>query len=130
MAAILWSQVAAFEPSLATAPPEVQAVILARVETLSATFFGGPSHPVYELARILAAAHLAMTVGPTGAGAGSGGGVSGPVTSRSEGGVSESYAVSASIGSGFAGVSWGATRHGLAFVDLVRSRPGRLGLIS
>lgn len=129
MAAIDWSQVVAFEPSLSTAPAGVQAVILARAETLSASFFGGAAHPVYTLARILVAAHMAMTIGPAAA-SGSGRGVSGPVTSRSEGRVSESYAVSSAVGAGFAGVAWGATRHGLAFVDLVRSRPGRLGLIS
>jgi hypothetical protein len=123
MAAITWSDVEGLDATLSSIDPALQAVILGRVETLSSEFFGGVDSPVYKLARMLLAAHIAT---PLAAAAAGGGGASGPVTSRSEGGVSESYAVASVSLHG----SHSGTSHGRAFDELVRSRPGRLGVTS
>lgn len=123
MAAITWNEVVELDASLASVPAGLQAAILGRVEELSSSFFGGESSPTYKMARLLLAAHLGLTIGLAGAG---GAVASGPVTSRSEGGVTESYAVAASVLTG----SHGGTSQGRAFDDLVRSRPERIGLTS
>jgi hypothetical protein len=123
MAVIAWADVVNLDATLSAVPVALQNVILARVETLSGEYFGGADGPVYTLARILLAGHLGLTLGPAAAG---GAGTSGPVTSRSEGGVSESYAVSSSATSG----AHSGTRHGLAFDALVRAQAGQIGMPS
>jgi hypothetical protein len=123
MALITWSDVEGLDATLSSIDAALQTVILGRVETLSAEFFGGIEHPVYKLARMLLAAHMATPLAIAAAG---GGGASGPVTSRSEGGVSESYAVASVSLSG----SHSSTAHGRAFDELVRSRAGQLGATS
>lgn len=125
MAAIAWADVVAIDATLSTADAALQAVVLARVEKLSSRFFGGVDAPEYKLARMLLAAHIAAPI--VAAAGGGGSGPSGPVTSESEGDVSRSYATASSAS--FSG-SHSTTVHGRAFDELVRSRPGQLGLTS
>ncbi len=120
MAAITWDDVIDLDANLDDVAQNLQDVILARVEKLSASFYGGADDPRYKLARILLAAHIAT---PYANAAGGGGGVSGPVTSRTEGGVSESYAVAQMTLNG----SHATTAHGRAFDELTRSMPARIG---
>lgn len=122
MAAITWADVQTLDAALSAVDPGLRVVILARVEKLSSSFFGGVDDPKYKLARMLLAAHIAT---PYAAAAG-GGSASGPVTSESEGGVSRSYAVNHVALTG----THSGTAHGRAFDDLVRSSPGQLGTTS
>lgn len=119
MAAIAWSDVEDLDANLANVAPNLQTLILARVEKLSASFFGGVDDPRYKMARVLLAAHIAAPYAAAAAGAGA---AAGPVTSRSEGDVSESYAVASVSLTG----SHSSTAHGRAFDELVRSMPGRI----
>lgn len=121
MAALQWSDVVELDANLDTVPAGLQTVILARVENLSPTFFDGEDGPLYALARRLLAAHLAAPYAASSSGSG---GATGPVTSRSEGGVSESYAVPSLSLSG----SHSSTSHGRAFDELVKSSPNRVGV--
>lgn len=119
MAPIAWQDVVDLDATLANLAANLQTVILARVEKLSAAYYGGTDDPRYKLARILLAAHIAT---PYAAATSGGGGVAGPVTSRSEGGVSESYAVASVSLTG----AHSSTAHGRAFDELTRSMPGRI----
>ena len=119
MPAIQWSEVVELDSKLSVVAVGLQATILARVEKLSAKYYGGDTDPRYKLARILLAAHIATPIAY-------GGGISGPVTSRSEGGVSESYAVPPILAMG----AHASTVHGRAFDELTRSMPGRIGPLS
>jgi hypothetical protein len=118
--AISWDDVIDLDANLENVAPNLQDVILGRVEKLSASYYGGVDDPRYKLARILLAAHIGT---PYANAAGGGAGVSGPVTSRTEGGVSESYAVAAVSLTG----SHSSTGHGRAFDELTRSMPARIG---
>jgi hypothetical protein len=115
---ITWDDVIELDAKLSDVPEGLQNAILARVEKLSPDFFDGDTWPLYGLARRLLAAHIAT---PFAYGAS---GVSGPVTQRTEGGVSESYAVAQASLKGL----HSSTSHGRAFDELVASRPGRVGL--
>lgn len=122
MAAIAWTDVVSMFPddsALAELPVSAQNAILAYVNTqLSRTFFGGEESPKLRLARIYWAAHSAIS-------GGEGGSVTaGPVTMRSEGGVTEQYA---SGGASTSGVN-GSTSYGQLFDQLMRSSPRRVGL--
>ncbi len=119
MAAITWDDVEDLDAGLANVADGLQTVILARVEKLSATYFGGVDDPRYKMARMLLAAHMGAPYATAASGAA---GAAGPVTSRSEGDVSESYAVASMSLTG----SHSTTHHGRAFDELVRSMPGRI----
>lgn len=118
MPPITWSDVVELDANLEAVAPSLRAVILARVEKLSAAYYGGANDPRYKLARVLLAAHIAT---PYASSSGGGAAPAGPVTSRSEGNVSESYA-SASVTGPHA-----STVHGRAFDELTRSMPARIG---
>ena len=122
MADITWADVTGptgmfpDDAALGAVPVQAQAIILGRVNRLSAQFFGGVDSDKYKLARIYLAAHL-------GAGGGVGGNAAaGPVTSESEGGVSRSYAVVPGAVSG----SHNGTSYGRLYDELVRSSPYRI----
>lgn len=125
MAAIAWSDVTGMFPAdttLAAIPAAAQTAILAYVnEDLSASYFGGEASAKLKLARIYWAAHMAVSGGLGGEAS------SGPVTSREEGGVRETYAVS---GAGIPSSSNRTTSYGRLFDELVRSSPYRVGLRS
>lgn len=125
MAALAWADVEDLDSSLSTATAGLRAMILGRVEQLSATFFGGADSAIYKLARALLAAHIAAPI--VAASGGGGAAPAGPITSESEGDVSRSYASVSSTS--FSG-SHSSTVHGRAFDELVRSMPGQLGLTS
>jgi len=123
--AITWAAVLARfpgDPALAALDPDAGELWAADAALLSAEFFGAR----YELAQILWAAHYALAPGtPGSSGAG---GAAGPVTSRSEGGVSESYAAPSSGSSSFSASDawWSLTKYGLMFASLLRSSPRRI----
>jgi hypothetical protein len=118
--AISWDDVEDLDAHLSNVAPNLQTIILARVEKLSSAYYGGIDDPRYKLARMLLAAHIGtpFAYGATG--------VSGPVTQRTEGGVSESYAVAQAALTGL----HASTAHGRAFDELTRSMPGRIGPLS
>jgi hypothetical protein len=123
MADITWSDVTGMFPTdvvLVGLSVPAQNFILARVNKLSAAYFGGVNDPKYALARIYLAAHFGLLPGLTGHG------VAGPVTAESEGGVARQYAV---IGLNAYG-QHSSTGYGQLFDELVRSSPSRVGLIS
>ena len=119
MAAIVWSDVVAFEPLVSTVANAAQTAILAYVNThTNVQAFDGEDGADTRLARIFLAAHLGLGAVP-----GTGGGVGGgPVASISGGdGLAISYAVTASATSGAA---LGETAWGRKYTDLVRRTPG------
>lgn len=86
MAAITWTDVTNHAAELASVAVGAQTDVLGHVNTaLNVTLFGDETSPRLKLARIYLAAHLG-TMGNLG-------GVSGPVSSESAGGLSVSYAV-------------------------------------
>lgn len=119
MPAIDWTDVESLDAKFSTVDPTLQTVILARVEKLSSSYYGGVDDPRYKLARMLLAAHMASPYATGSVAAG----VSGPVTQRTEGGVSESYAVAHASLMGL----HSSTAHGRAFDELTLSMPSRVG---
>lgn len=122
MSAIVWSDVVAFAPALATTPVAVQDLLLAYVngEAVSPAQFGGEGSATYRLARLYLAAHL----GTTGAMAMSG--ASGPVTSESAGGLSVSYGTGGAYSSDS---ELTTTVFGRQFLALVRRSPAVLPVV-
>lgn len=121
---ITWSQVTDRFPddaALANVDEDVGELWATDAGLLSGSFFGAR----YELAQILWAAHHALATGPNGASGGAAG-VAGPVTSRSEGGVSESYAAWSSGANAASDPWWSRTTYGQMFAALLRSAPGRI----
>jgi hypothetical protein len=122
MADIVWTDVTDMFPldaALAALPGPAQDNILDYVNNgLSPRYFGGKDSGKFKLARIYWAAHLAVAPGVGGAAA------AGPVTAKSEGGVSIQYGWSGSSMSG----GNGSTSYGRLFDELVRSSPYRAGL--
>lgn len=121
--AITWSQVLArfpSDPALAAVDSDAGALWAQEAGKLSASFFGHR----YELAQVLWAAHHALATGaPGSSGAG---GPAGPVISRSEGDVSESYAAPSASSHSASDPWWGLTTYGRMFAALLRGSPRRL----
>lgn len=116
MAALVWDQVVAIAPELATLNATAQGLILGFVDDeLDPGAFGGEDAPKYLMARIFLAAHLGRTsqLG--------GNAVAGPVISESAGGLSRSYAnlFSAGQSSGL----WVGTTYADMFNALLMSSP-------
>ncbi len=119
MAAITWTDVTDLDSSLSTVAASVQAWILGDVNNMfDVAIFGGEDHLRTKEARVLAAAHAAKALL---SGAGSGGALSGPVTSESEGDLSRSYGFS---GSGFDANALGLTVYGQLLYGLIRRCAG------
>jgi hypothetical protein len=86
MASITWTDVTNHAAELASVSAGAQTDILAHVNTaLNVTLFGDETSARLKLARIYLAAHLGTMANL--------GGVSGPVSSESAGGLAMSYAV-------------------------------------
>lgn len=124
MADLVWNDVVAVAPSLATGvSAEFQTMILGYVnEVVQAKHFGGESSFTFKLARAYLAAHYAYlhTLDEEGD-------VAGPIVSKSEGGVSISYGGASSGGSGDL---LGSSDYGDAFLTLVRRSPARAGFVT
>jgi hypothetical protein len=122
MADITWSDVVAVATELATGVSAAfQTMILEYVnETVQASEFGGESSVTFKLARCYLAAHYGY-LQKAGALA-----ATGPVTSKSEGGVSLSYA---SPESGLTDPLL-RTNYGESFLSLVRRSPARAGFLT
>lgn len=109
MADITWTTVTAFNASMATVDEDMQDAILAYVNTvLDDDLF---TDETLTLARVYLALHFAQATGDGATGA------SGPVSSKSAGGISKSY----SSGSfSMDGGSLASTRYGQLYLDLIR----------
>ena len=122
MAAITWTDVTDYAAELAVyTSVNGQNIILNVVNGsgLDASNFGGENAPKTKLARVLLAAHYAtMTLQ-------SAGGVTGPVTSRTEGGVSESYGNFTMTNT----VALDATEYGQLFRLLCSGTEARAGIL-
>lgn len=122
MANIVWSDVIAVAPTLATGVSTgFQTLILGYVnESVQAGEFGGVDSFTYKLARAYLAAHYSSLhkSGEHGA--------VGPITSQSEGGVSVSFGGASSSGES----SLGSTTFGQAFLAFVRRSPANAGFVT
>lgn len=116
MAAIIWTDVTAFAPSLSTIAAGAQTDLLAFVNAeLKVSVFGGETAPKTRLARIYLAAHFAT--------AGRRGGAGGALTSESAGGLSKSY------GSAMSDDLLATTQFGQLFLTLVDASPARCPVV-
>lgn len=117
MAAIVWADVSAFAPNLATAPAGVQADVLAYVNAaLNPAMFDGEAGPTYRIARIYLAAHAGTLAAQGASGAG------GPITQESAGRLSRSYAMP---GGGVAFDALDSTLYGKMYRQLLRQSSAR-----
>jgi hypothetical protein len=120
MAAITWADVVVLEAGLSAAPLGMQATILAYVhEVVGVQSLGGEDSQRLKMARSLLAAHLAKVFEQLGQGQ-----ATGPVTSRSLGGISKSWAAGAMTDDGLQ-----RTGHGSLYLFVVRNAPKAQGLV-
>lgn len=118
MAAIAWSDVTAIDAALSAVAAGAQTMFLAEANALVASVFDGVDGPRYKLARVYLAAHRGRQSLEAASGA------AGPVTSKTIGGMSKSYAAPNSGDSD----DLDLTRWGRAYRDLCQSSPrARLG---
>lgn len=132
MAKILWADVLAMSAAAVNLPAQfqfvqntslqAQATILAVVNGtgLNVCIFGGEGSPTLQMARALYAAHLATLAGRGAFG------ISGPITSQTEGGASQTY-----------GWPWGQnppllmlTGYGQALAQLIRGTSAYAGFLA
>lgn len=126
MAAILWSDVTAFAPTLTTVAAAAQADVLNYVNTLLAVAeFDGEDGPTTRLARIYLAAHLA-TVG-AGANSSSGGATVGPVIEEKVGDLQAKYSASAAQIVTVSGL--GMSAWGVLYLGIIRRSPARAWVV-
>lgn len=119
MAAVAWTDVAGFFPSLADVGEDQQDDILAWVNTaLDVSLFGGEDGPKLRLARIYLAAHHGELALP--------GSELGDVASETIGGDSISVSYAASSG----GDSLAQTVGGDLYLQLVKTSAARLGFVT
>lgn len=120
MAAITWADVTNFAPRTPTTHADMQAAILAYVNTsIKVTNFAlGEASAKLKLARLNLAAHMAM-VGPS-----SGNVNVGNVSSSSAGGLSLSYVAG---GVAVEASSLGSTLYGQEYLRLIRTSGARVG---
>lgn len=100
MAAITWTDVTNFDSTLSAVAADARTDILAFVNALSVTDFGGESAATTKIARIMLAAHLGVSVGANAGGAAG-------VASESAGGLSRSYFAAAASGDALEATSYG-----------------------
>ena len=121
MADVIWADVVAVDPGVATLDSWAQRLYLAEANALNPNAFDGVDGPRFKLARVFLAAHRGrrgIDVAATGA--------AGPVTSESLGGMAVSYATPATSGSGLD--DFGLTAWGQQYQALCRTSPrARLG---
>lgn len=129
MPPIVWADVVAVAPSMATGiAAGFQTLILGYVnEVVVASEFGGENSFTFKLARAYLAAHYAYLHSIDSSG--SGGDVSGPIVSKSEGGVSISYGQSSTDSGGGGNSLLGSSDYGDAFMSLVMRSPARAGFV-
>lgn len=130
MANIVWSDVVAVAPELATGVAAAfQTLILGYVnEVVQASEFGGEESYTYTLARAYLAAHYGKLHKESADGGAAG--TSGPVTGMTEGGVSISFATSFGGSNFFSDPSLGLTKYGLTFLGFVRRSPANAGFVT
>ncbi len=116
MAAILWTDVTALAPELATVGVPAQTIILEHVNSaLAVDLWGGEEAVRLKMARSYLAAHFGAQVGAGGAAA------AGPVVAESADGLSRSYAnLFAMMGSD---PLYDATSYGRQYRLLVHTNP-------
>lgn len=118
MAAILWSDVVTVDASLASTAVALQTEILAYVhEVVGVHSLGGEESHRLKLARIYLAAHMAVIAKQIGDGQ-----ATGPVTSRSIGGISKSWLAPQMTDDGLQ-----RTGHGSLYLFVVRNAPRTQG---
>lgn len=121
MAAISWPDVTALEAGLSTVPTDWQAGILAYVhEVVGVQSLGGEDSERLKMARRTLAAHLGALHQQLAAGL-----TTGPVTSRSIGGISKSWLATAMSEDGLQ-----RTGHGSLYLFVVRCAPKCQGFIA
>jgi hypothetical protein len=114
MAAITWVNVTDLEAGLSATPPATQTAILAYVhEVVAAARLGGEEAQRTKMARALLAAHFAKVHEQLAAGQ-----ATGPVTSRSIGGISKSWLAPSMTEDGLQ-----RTGHGASYLLVVRTAP-------
>jgi len=118
--AITWDDVEDIAPELASLSEDAQTIILNYVnQALAVVEFGGEGSATLRLARIYMAAHYGTVTARGGTGP------AGPVTSESAGGLSRSYGL---VTSGGSGDEMATTGYGQAYMSLVRRSPARAGV--
>lgn len=118
MAAITWADVVALDAALASAPTALQTVVLTFVhETVGVHALGGEESARLKMARSLLAAHFAAVFRQI-----SDGQATGPVTSRSIGGISKSWIAGQMTDDGLQ-----RTGHGSLYLFVVRNAPRAQG---
>lgn len=125
MAAITWPDITGTPPAagiaseltaLSDVPAQTLILLLVNTTGINVANFGGEDAVKTKMARILLAAHMATMFLRRG--------ISGAVSSQSEGGVSESYAnIVASP------KTWDQTSYGSVLRTLVAGTPARAGLL-
>lgn len=120
---ITWSDVTGVDPTLVTGVSAMyKALILDFINTrVNPDMFKGTESSTFRLARIFLACHFAQF--PK---ASRSGGNRGPVVSQSEGGVSQSFAVTAMMTAS----ALGSTEGGRAYQFLVQSSPAKVGFVT
>jgi len=114
MADITWAMVEDFDAALSTVGTDAQTAILAYVnDLLDVGMFGGEASATVKLLRIYLASHMGTILNNHA------GGVSGPVTAQSAGGLSQSYAAFASD------TSLGTTAHGQMYLAMIQNSLAR-----
>lgn len=116
MSEINWDAVVAFAPELSDVNIDVQAYLLAHVNTtLNVAVFGGEESPKLRLARIYLAAHMAtgMLLGAS----------AGEIQSETVGGVSYTYSGAAPVS------SFESTGYGKQYAALVRNSIARFPFV-
>lgn len=130
MAAITWSDVTTIAaPELSGLAVAAQTAILVWVNAaFDVTVFDGEDGAKTKLARVYLAAHIGTLILPTSAG-GSGGGVSGPVSSESAGGLSRSYAVAVASSGGTTAENLSRTGYGQLLLLLINTSGARSPIV-
>lgn len=120
---ITWDDVTVADPTLVTGVSALyKLLILDFVNTrVNPHMFKGPTSSTFRMARIFLACHFAQF--PK---ASKFGGNRGPVTSQSEGGVSQSFAVTAMMTSS----ALGSTEGGRAFQFLAQTSSAKVGFVT
>lgn len=119
---ITWDDIVMADPTLATGISDAyKALILSFVNSINPDMFKGPSSPTFRLARIFLACHFAQF--PR---ASMSGGNRGPVTSQSEGDVSQSFAVATMTATS----ALGTTEGGRNYQALVQTSPAKIGFVT
>jgi hypothetical protein len=132
MAAIDWDTVVLVAAELASAPEDLQDLILGVANTsLDADLFGGEDSDQIMLARALYAAHMATELGGNGAGGG-GGATSGPVEEEevTKTSVRLRYATAQRLGNAAGSIAemLMATSYGRRLIILIRASGARVAV--